>query len=461
MQICGPKSRYLFTPALGLILTASAFAQTVKPAPAGSPGGPTPAPTSPEARSNADGGPYLGLRFDCLHSFNIDKGATQNCLAISGLRISVPYAPTPAVRGLVRLDPFATPRPSREDTPLRDDLPTAADSALGIIDFYELDWLPRPNLQVAIESYGGAARLPSVSGLSLANSLADSGWRQTALTIAYNLSFPTAMHVKFAAGDGEAETVRSVTPQQYFGFEADARIISGVRAVLGVSLNGNDAGTEEDTYLAKRNASNCGVAPPVTPTKLGHSMQRVAAGVVLDGTLPGAEGLRAAAGWQRNLGTDLDKHHSSSTVSQLEKTPKPCRVDVDTVFPEADEDVINQVRRTTYDVSANYRIFGTYFLAADYTHRNVDTGGVPFFTTCGGFVDGVCQSPDAVRSNILQQDAVTVGGGLELAAGLVVTLEYMKASYDKAYSQAFYNTQNNKTSNSLEVFNARLAYNWR
>ena len=66
------------------------------------------------------------------------------------------------MRARLRLDPFATPKLSAVDFPLRDGLPTSQDTSLGIIDDYGVHWSARPALEVAIEAYDGAAFYPSV-----------------------------------------------------------------------------------------------------------------------------------------------------------------------------------------------------------------------------------------------------------------------------------------------------------
>jgi hypothetical protein len=50
---------------------------------------------------------------------------------------------------------------------------------------------------------------------------------------------------------------------------------------------------------------------------------------------------------------------------------------------------------------------------------------------------------------------------VDLASGLVLTVEYFNSSFDKAYAQVYYDGQNGKATSELELFNARLAYRWQ
>jgi hypothetical protein len=401
----------------------------------------------------------LAARVDCLHDFNADKGSSQDCLKVTGLRLSILHRQSADLRGRLRLDPFATPKSGKADTPLRDDLPTMDATPFGLVDDYALIWSPRPNLEVAVESFDGSAKVPSMSGLSLANSFADTGWEQTALTVTYNLSTFTDMKVTFAAGNGEGESGRNLDPQQYFGFGVDASIIKGVRAGFGVSMDGNDVGSDERTFLATRYSDRCGFVLAADKSRLGHSTQRMAAGVGLDGTLAAAPGLRAGIGWQRNVFSDLDK--KSRGGADLTELGGCARLDPGTVFVEdTTGGSVNTVQRTTYVVNASYRVFERYFVGADYTARNIDSGAVDLFQICDGYSGTTCSVPGS-RENSLSEDAFTVGGGMDLTDGLRLTVEYFRSSYDKKYAQVFYDARDGKASDEREIFNARLAANWQ
>jgi hypothetical protein len=439
--------------AIAFVAQTALAQQASAPAPAPPPAVAPPA-LPPAAELMPTGAPAvtsLGVRVDCLHNFNLDKGAAQECFKLTGLRLTVQQTFSPQVTARLRLDPFARPDASRADTPVRDADDEPGATALELVDDYALVWSPRPNLDVAVESYAGAAKVPSVSGLALANGFADTGWKQTALTVTYNLSTFTDMRVKFAAGNGEGETFRNLDPQQFAGFEVDASIIKGLRAQLGASLDGNNVGSEtwNDT-LDRYAAADCYTPDPDSePAKLGYSMQRIAAGLMLDGTMPGTEGLRAGLGWQRNVASDLDKKRAfGPSEADLAKCPK---LDLDQVFVEdTSGGGANSVQRTTIGANVQYRLFERYFVGLDYTTRRIDTGSVKLFKMDSG-----------ESFNHLSQSAYTVGGGMDLSQGLVLTLEYATADLDRKYTQVYYPDRNGKTSDSIEYFNARLAYNWR
>jgi hypothetical protein len=426
-----------------------------------------PGPSSPPAASpgSAPSGrsASLGARIDCLHDFSRDKGASQDCLTLTGLRIGFEHQENANLVARIRLDPFATPIGGRETTPRRDGLPGPDDTGLGIIDDYAMVWIPRPNLEIAAQSYDGAAQIRSVSGLALANSFALTGWKQSALTVTYNLPALTDMRVRFAVGNGEGEDGENLDPQQYFGFEASAGLVKGLKLSLGVSLDGNSAGSSETAFLASRIAATCGISAAAggADAKLGHSTQRLAAAAVIDGTMPGIEGLKAGIGWQRNVLSDLDKKQRSRPAAEDVQGAAGCPIDPDSFFVEvSDDSAVNTVQKTTLDVSLGYQFMGSYFVGVDYTTRHIDTGSVDAFQLCDAFVGGVCTTP-GTASNKLGQDAVTFGAGMQLADGLTLTLEYHETQFDGKYAAAFYAAPDDKTSDSLEIFNARLAYLWR
>lgn len=418
---------------------------------------PTAIPAQPTATDS------IGLRLDCLHDFNRDKGSTQSCLTITGLRINLTHRMNPATIAHVRLDPFATPVGGRSDTPDREGLPGPEDTELGIVDDYGVTWTPRPNLEIAAGTYDGATKIPAASGLSLANSFALTGWKQTALTVRYNLQALPDMHVTFAVGNGEGEDGRNLDPQQYFGFEAGASPVKGVAISLGVSMDGNSTGSAETSFARERYKSDCGIDLTGASDKLGYSTQRLAAGVALDGTLSGVENLKAALGWQRTVMSDLDKgRRSAPTAEDLDGATPGCRFDTDAPFVESsDPSAVNTVQMTTYGVSLSYRILASYFVGLDYTTRNIDTGSADVFRTCDTYDGGVCTVASTTGSNKLSQTAMTVGAGMDLAADLRLTFEYHESSYDNEYALAYYAAPDGKTSDTRELFNFRVAYNWQ
>lgn len=415
-------------------------------------------PAVPDAKSQPSSS--LGARFDCLHDFNRDKGSSQDCLTITGLRIGIRHQASPTVVGTLQVDPFATPMGGRENSPRRSRLPGRESTELGIIDNYAVTWSPRPNLELAAESYDGAAKIRSISGLAMSNSLSLNGWKQSAMTVTYNLSALPDMRVKFAVGNGEGEDTKNLDPQQYFGFEAGATVVRGVKFYLGVSLDGNSAGSNEAKFLSDRYQSECNIVAP-TDSKLGHSTQRLAAGLALDGSLPGVEGLKAAVGWQRNVLSDIDKKRSSvPSVTQLKGAT--CGIEPDGFFVEASDDAaVNTVQQTTYDVSLLYKFLTSYFVAADYTTRRIDTGSVEAFFLCDSYSNGSCTTFSSEALNKMSQDAFTFGAGMILAPDLTLTVEYHESKYDNKYAQIYYAAPDGKTSDALELFNARLSYNWQ
>ena len=58
--------------------------------------------------------------------------------------------------------------------------------------------------------------------------LIGSGWKQTALTLTYQLRAFEGTQVKFAAGNGEGENGENMDPQQYFGFNVNSEVVKGI-----------------------------------------------------------------------------------------------------------------------------------------------------------------------------------------------------------------------------------------
>jgi len=414
-----------------------------------------------ELKSPPVDSPNIGMRVDCLNNLNLDKGSTQECLSISGLRYTVNKTLNEKLSATLVLDPFGTPESDRAHLPFRSNVPTNmsinSDSAIGfgMVDYYKLNWQPRLNLNVAVEDYQGAATIPSVSGLSLGSKFQESGWGQTALTMNYKLSALDGMNVTFAAGNGEGENGINRDPQQYFGFALSAQIYPGIEIFLGASQDGNSVGSDAYTYYGTKFEEVCQIGVITTP-KLGYSTQRLAAGLMIDGNLKGVEGLKVGLGFQRNILSDLDKAQQS--VPTAEELQGCGSVNLDSLFLESTSDV-NTVQKTIIALNVKYPFLQEYFVGFDFQQRRVDTGSVEFFQRCDGFEKTTCKVPGATSNN-LSQDSITVGAGMNLADGLLWTLEYNITSYDQNYSNAYYIAPSSKATDTWEAVNTRFSYNW-
>jgi len=403
----------------------------------------------------------VGMRIDCLNDLNLDKGSTQECFSISGLRYKLHQKLNDKLDGYLTFDPFGTPVSDRAQLPMRSSMPTniniSADTGIGfgMVDHYKLNWQPRLNLNVAIEDYPGAAKIPSVSGLSLGSRFQDSGWDQTALTLTYKLGALQGMKVTFAAGNGEGENGINKDPQQYFGFSLKADVYEGVIVSVGASLDGNSIGSDAYTYQWKKYVRDCKIDAVETP-ELGHSTQRLSVGVELDGRLTGASGLKIGLGFQRNILSDLNKDQQS--VPTIEELNKCGPADLDSLFVESEGEV-NTVQKTTVGFNLNYPVFDRYFVALDYQQRRIDTGDVKFFQECKGFDNTSCTIlGDSV--NKLTQDSLTAGAGILLDDGLLWTIEYNTTSFDGDYANAYYVGRNSQATDTWEAINSRFTYHW-
>ena len=424
-------------------LTANAQNTAVQPA------------SSPSATSNNSFD--IGIRADCTHDFSKEPGTAQNCLSLTGARLKVFHQANAEVNAQVEVDPYSTPKSSYRNAPSGGLRPEPLNG--DFISGYRLLWLPRPQLEVSIESYDGTTRLPSTSGLAMANLHNDTGWRQSAATLTYNLSLLSDMQVKFVIGNGEGEYRANVDPQQFFGFRTSAEVVKGVRLILGVSVDGNDVGSDEYSYQINQYEQECGIDASKFKDRRGASTQRLAAAVELDGSLERAKDLLLGFGYQRSVVSDLNKkalarptRDEVNTCSKYEAT---------TIFVEDESaDAVNTVQRILFNLNGRYRITKSIFAAVDYSLLKIDTGSVQAFSACDSYEGGVCVATGNSFNN-LSINSYTFGAGLDLASGLELTLEMYKSSYDKKYAKSFYDAPDGKVSDTQEFFNARISYNWR
>lgn len=411
----------------------------------------------------------VGLRFDCLHDFNADKGSKQRCITLSGLRLDYSQKYSEETRADIRFDPFGTPAKSFANSPLRDDLPSVQDTKLLVVDDYAFIWSPRPNLDLALENYAGLATIPNMSGLASPFPLIDNGWDQTAVTVTYNLSTFEKMTVKFAAGNGEGENAENLDPQQFFSIDLGIYFITGFFANLGVSFDGNNVGSRAyewniNNYQKDFNLSSEGK----NFGNVGYSTQRAAFSLGLDGKLSVARGLKLVAGWQGSTMRDLNKKvFSTFSIEELQNncknvdgTPGNCKaLRVDSVFVEDPTgETFNTVEHQVWVFNGSYLILDRYFFGFNYIVRHIDTG-LSLFQTCSMWTDSVCVVVGESRRRILQS-TVGVGGGVTLTEGLALSLEYDITTFDKLYKQAFYKSKDGRVSKEWDAINLRIAYNW-
>jgi hypothetical protein len=179
----------------------------------------------------------------------------------------------------------------------------------------------------------------------------------------------------------------------------------------------------------------------------------------MDGKMAGTNGLKAGLGFQRNILSDLSK--SNDAYLSAEELSNCGSINLDHFFVEdSTNDQVNTVQKTVISLNLNYPISSTYFVALDYQQRRIDTGTVELFQICEGFDGTTCSVPGESKNN-LSQDSISIGGGVELAEGLMWTLEYNTTSYDKDYVNAYYVGRSSKATDTWESFASRFAYNWK
>lgn len=388
----------------------------------------------------------VGLRLDCSYDFNRNRGGNQDCIQISGLRFGYTDYLSPKVMGSIRLDPFGTTAKRFEKTPVRSQIPSNQDTKLGIVDDYKVEWSPRPLLHLSLRKFQGVVDIPSASDLTMDGSFQDSGWNQTALAVDYRLPALSGINVLVAVGNGEGENGQNLDPQQYVGFRIETEFVEGVRAIFGMSSDGNNVGSDEYTYLYSSKER-----PAV-----GFSTQRLALGVMLDGKLAMARGLKVGFGWQRASLNDLDKDLDSvpPSVNHKHGTDPGSFIAEDSAHIEAES-----IKRTVYEASFSYRILDRYFLGADYEIRQIAFEKTAPFQVCRSIANDVCDK-EGETSKSLNQAAYTVGLGFELTDGMQLVFDYQKVAYDKLYDSFNFSGHDGAHTDNSEIFNARLSYNW-
>lgn len=399
----------------------------------------------------------LGAKIDCTHSFNRDKGQSQDCLVINGLRYVIKDNIHQNLSTTITIDPYAAVSKTKNHLPDFEG-PRIHDTSRNFFSDYTLGWQPRPNLLVTVENFGGTTFIPSTSNLPQAASLQDSGWDQTALTISYKLAAFSGMGVKFAAGNGEGENTRNADTQQYFGFEAKAEVAKGVEVKVGASLDGNTTGSDNFDWYVKE-LSGCGVNFTTDPTTKGASTQRIGFSVTSQRAIPSFENLSLGFGWQRITTVDLNKDVQGYPT--IDEQKQCTRYYLDHLFVEtADNSEANHFTRTTYNFSARYDL-DSYFVGLDFESRTIDSGSVEAFQKCEAYEGYTC--PDSLLGDTVStigQQALTVGIGSQLDPQLTLIIDYSQERFDDNYAKAFYPSTDGKASDTFEQFNARLSFNW-
>lgn len=405
----------------------------------------TSSPSYPPMHSTVEG------TVDCTHNFNFNKGATQDCVNLTQLKLSLDSSLSKNVIASLTLDPYGSPIRRRESLPSEHDfeIPGRDGHFNYPIDQYRLLWKFRPNLNLSIEKFSGTTDIPSLSGLASASSFNNAPWDQTAIVAEYHLPPLDGVTVTLAVGNGEGEMNRNLDPQQYGGVAIIAGLTPGIKTKLGLSYDGNNAGSESYTWMFENNGT-----ANVTSLR-GFSTQRMVGAFMLDGNAPGARGLKAAVAIQKTIKNDLDKSVASVPTDFYDTTLR--RFDLSDIFIENPDNKSESLETLVFNANASLQILAKYFIAVDYESRTTKTSSLAFFIRCADQRSGTCQDLDGRTTHVLQT-AYTLGGGIALDEGLRLTVEYHASSYDKLYANFNYQQGNEKYSRSREIFNARLEF---
>ncbi len=407
----------------------------------------------------AQAGSKLGVTVDCYHTFNVFRGSTQDCARLQSLKLSLVEDLSSEVKAYVGFDPVGSPDPIRGNSAMRDGRPEGSASALGIVDKLGITWSPRSNLALSVQTFEGVFPTKTISGLATGDLLRSSGWKQLAFVIGYDIALPFPMQVQFVGGNGEGESLANLDPQQYFGFLWDAKVIPGLSASLGISLDGNDFGSEEAAYINKNYTANCGVTVADNGKRLGHSTQRLGAQLTFGEALHGMQGLTFAIGGHRYQARNLSKSARSQPLASDLLAATGCRLDPGQIFAEPAVDAgENTMQRSVASGSLHYQISDRYFVGLDYSARTVTSGDVGMFSSCQAFSGTLCTQPGGTAGKKLGETLWAVGGGMTLSQGLQLSVEYAKRSYDQKYSQFYYSGPRDTAIPESEQMGMRLSY---
>ena len=398
----------------------------------------------------------IGLRTDCLHNFNADPGSAQDCMAVSGLRLSLREDYQSGLHGRLTLNPFASLSRHLDKRPFMSEKPLVRDSELGIIESFQVEWLIRPRLALGIGLYDGAAWYPDYSGLPHGASFYDSGWKQIALSATYFLSILEGVRVRFVGGNGEGELLGNHNPQQYFGFEFKGEVTPGVELHSGLSTSGNLKNSALWDWSRKYFRQACGI-DFASSHDSGWAVRRMSIGLGTNGYLPFAHGLKIGLGWHRSLFTQNDKDKPDQpTIAQLATCS---RIDPELLLIEdPDRSDVNSMEHIVTGINASYRILDRWFIGFDYESRRIRSE-IPFFRTCVSYLNGQCQGPSAAE-NSLKQRAWSVGAGTDLTEGLSLILAYNSTTYSELYEKIYFIGRGKEPARTRDLFTLRISYNW-
>lgn len=381
----------------------------------------------------------IGARVDCIHNFG-RKGSTQKCFQLSGLKVKYISDTSKDSSLSVTINPFGSPSKSlaHQVDFLGNTLPKVSDSSLGYVTDYQLIWQPQPAFQLGLVLYGGSTMLATIHGLSLGSRFQYSGWNQTALKASYVIGKHKNTKLELAIGNGEGETIKNLDPQQYAAIRLQQRLIKGLNAYLGASMDGNNVGSEATKWVYNNDQSEI-VA--------GFSTQRFVLGIYSDGELSIAPGLKLSAAYQSTIIKDLDESKNSASDMSYEGADSHILNYLYLEDPDMAEK--NRIEIKVYDLGVSYAIMDTHFLSFNYESRDINTGVVNYF-----------EDDKDQRQSSLRQTAYTAGVGFAMSDRLILTLEYHSETYNKKYKKFFYIGKGRKEIKSMDLFNARVTYDW-
>lgn len=393
----------------------------------------------------------IGLRVDCLKGEGLeDLGNSDDCLKLSGLRLTYEHLNQNTFGSRMTLNPFLVRNAALRSSPLTK--APQSDPLIFMEDFYFI-YGPIPHLELGVENYHGFFSPPR-GQLAFGSSFYDTSWDQLALSVALNLAALEDLSFKLIVGNGEGELPANQNSQGFVGAEGIARFLKTLTLSGGVSFNGNQAASLR--WEAEKDAMQklCGVMR--NSAKHTYSQRRIMAGLMFEGTQNILPGFISGIGWQQSVQKDLSREEDSFISAN--DLGQCSRLDEDLFFLEdVKHETENIFEKQTINFNVSYRFFERFLVSADLEQRGTESD-LPAFTTCLTVGDSQCAKVGDAELT-LSQRAYTVGFGVDVHEGLRLLLEFNQRSYDQDYEKFFYLSDSGPV-RSRQRFNARIAYQW-
>ncbi len=392
------------------------------------------------------------LQVNCAQDLNKASGSAQNCFSVTSLGFDLKHIDEDGVEILLGFNPFAPTNLQFQKKPYLVKRPLVSGTALGVFENFTLSMDMRPGLQFFTGTHDGVTSIPDTSGLEMANSLSQTGYKQIAAGFMFDFShLLLSSSLMLVFGNGEGHLLTNPNAQRYVGLAIQAQLRPGLRFKAGASLDGNSLDSEAEKWAYQEGEASCAAFSPQTAKK-GFSSKRFAMGLEMDGSTPVARGLKAGVGFQRNIFDDLDNNADHVPEASCQK------MDPDHFFYLRPSQTKMGARFSTFAVNASYRILDKYWVGLDYAKRDIQVT-TPFFRECKEFANDLSCSATFDPEQTISQWELDFGVGVDLKSNLKFVIEYSFQAFDKLYQHFYYDKEASKAAKNVDYINASVSYN--